>query len=34
VRFKELTIMMVEADIRMEQERLQGTRVYPKSDQA
>lgn len=33
VRFKELTIMMVEADIRMEQERLQGTRVYPKSDQ-
>ena len=33
VRFNELTIMMVEADIRMEQERLQGTRVYPKSDQ-
>jgi GDPmannose 4,6-dehydratase len=33
VRFKELTTMMVEADIRMEQERLQGTRVYPKSDQ-
>lgn len=33
VRFKELAIMMVEADIRMEQERLQGTRVYPKSDQ-
>ena len=33
VRFKELTIMMVEGDLRMEQERLQGTRVYPKSDQ-
>lgn len=33
VRFRELTIMMVEADLRMEQERLQGTRVYPKSDQ-
>ncbi|MBM4126977.1 MAG: GDP-mannose 4,6-dehydratase [Nitrospira sp.] len=31
VRFKELAIMMVEADLRMEQERLDGTRAYPKS---
>jgi GDPmannose 4,6-dehydratase len=33
VRFKELAIMMVDADLRMEQERLEGTRAYPKSDQ-
>jgi hypothetical protein len=25
--------MMVEADLRMERERLEGTRAYPKSDQ-
>ena len=31
VRFKELAVMMVEADLRMEQERLDGTRTYPKS---
>ena len=31
VRFKELAVMMVEADLRMEQERLDGTRSYPKS---
>jgi GDPmannose 4,6-dehydratase len=31
VRFKELAVMMVEADLRLEQERLQGTRTYPKS---
>jgi GDPmannose 4,6-dehydratase len=31
VRFKELAVMMVEADLRMEQERLEGTRTYPKS---
>jgi GDPmannose 4,6-dehydratase len=31
VRFKELAVMMVEADLRMEQERLNGTRTYPKS---
>lgn len=31
VRFKELAVMMVEADLRMEQERLDGTRAYPKS---
>ena len=33
VRFKELAIMMADADLRMEKERLEGTRVYPKSDQ-
>ena len=31
VRFKELAVMMVEADLRMERERLEGTKVYPKS---
>lgn len=31
VRFKELAVMMVEADLRIEQERLDGTRTYPKS---
>jgi GDPmannose 4,6-dehydratase len=31
VRFKELAVMMVEADLRLEQERLEGTRTYPKS---
>ena len=31
VRFKELAVMMVEADLRMERERLEGTRTYPKS---
>ncbi|MBH0200508.1 MAG: GDP-mannose 4,6-dehydratase [Nitrospira sp.] len=31
VRFTELAVMMVEADLRMEQERLEGTRTYPKS---
>ncbi|MDX2252280.1 MAG: GDP-mannose 4,6-dehydratase [Nitrospira sp.] len=31
VRFNELAVMMVEADLRMEQERLEGTRTYPKS---
>ena len=31
VRFKELAVMMVEADLRMERERLDGTRTYPKS---
>jgi GDPmannose 4,6-dehydratase len=31
VRFKELAVMMVEADLRMEQERLEGTRTYPQS---
>ena len=33
VRFKELAVMMVEADLRMERERLEGTRVYPKSSE-
>ena len=33
VRFKELATMMVDADLRMEKERLEGTRNYPKSDQ-
>jgi GDPmannose 4,6-dehydratase len=33
IRFKELAIMMVDADLQMEQERVEGTRVYPKSDQ-
>lgn len=31
VRFKELAVMMADADLRMEQERLEGTRTYPKS---
>ncbi len=31
VRFTELAVMMIEADLRMEQERLEGTRTYPKS---
>jgi len=31
VRFKELAVMMVEADLRMERERLEGTRTYPQS---
>ncbi|HEX5645683.1 MAG TPA: GDP-mannose 4,6-dehydratase [Nitrospira sp.] len=31
VRFKELAVMMVEADLRVEQERLEGTKSYPKS---
>lgn len=31
VRFTELAVMMIEADLRMEQERLDGTRSYPKS---
>jgi GDPmannose 4,6-dehydratase len=33
VMFKELAVMMVEADLRMERERLEGTRNYPKSEQ-
>lgn len=33
VLFKELAVMMVEADLRMERERLEGTRNYPKSEQ-
>jgi len=33
VRFQELAVMMVEADLRMERERLEGTRMYPKSEQ-
>ena len=31
IRFTELAVMMVEADLRMERERLEGTRTYPKS---
>ena len=35
VRFKELAVMMVEADLRVERERLEGTRTSPKgSDHA
>ena len=33
IRFKELAVMMADADLRMERERMEGTRIYPKSDQ-